>query len=236
VLHGFLSDCGPCPYLPDRQFRAFVPEPHPPELGYRQLLDLRFRRNGNHLYMPLCQDCDACKPIRLAVSGFIPRPDQRRCARRNADLTVSFAPRGLDAERLDLYTRYQGAVHDKPPRDDEHPERFLVEDGGIAGGELHARDASGRLLAVSVVDVVGDALSSVYCYYDPDEKRRGLGTFMVLSEVAHARRTGLSWLYLGFFVAGCAKMTYKARFGPAEVLSAGYWQVIDPVQQADTPL
>lgn len=184
-------------------------------------MDLRFRRSGDHVYLPMCQDCEACQPIRLAIAEFSPRADQRRCRARNRDLTISFVARGLDAERQALYRRYQTLVHDKDPGEDPNP--FLVEDGGIPGGELHARDATGRLLAVSVIDLIGDALSSVYCYYDPDERRRGLGTFMALAEIDQARRLGLRWLYLGFYVAGCHKMTYKARFGPAQVLTAGTW-------------
>ncbi len=108
-----------------------------------------------------------------------------------------------------------------------------MADGGIPGGELHARDGTGRLVAVSVIDVIGDALSSVYCYYDPAERRRGLGTFMALAEIDHAKNSGLSWLYLGFYVAGCQKMMYKARFAPAEILADGAWQPFRPVHHAD---
>ena len=199
-----------------------MPEPNPPlVIGYRQLMDLRFRRSGNHVYMPMCEGCSACQPIRLEVAGFRPREDQRRCWARNTDLTVTFAARGFDAERAALYRRYQAEVHGKESADEPNP--FLVDDGGIPGGELHARDAQGLLLAVSVIDVVGDALSSVYCYYDPGQRRRGLGTYMALAEIAHARRCGRIWLYLGFFVAGCAKMEYKKRFGPAELLVDCEW-------------
>lgn len=222
MLHGHLADCGPCPYLPDRQFRAFLPEPNPPTgVGYRQLMDMRFRRSGDHLYMPMCDGCSACQPIRLAIAGFKPRHDQRRCQARNTDLSVSFQPRGMDAERQQLYRDYQLAVHAQDPGSDPNP--FLVEDGGIPGGELHARDASGRLLAVSVIDLVGDALSSVYCYYAPAERKRALGTFMALAEIEFAKQRRLRWLYLGFFVTGCAKMAYKARFGPCELLVDGTW-------------
>lgn len=226
MLHGHLAECGPCPYLPDRQFSAFIPQPNPPtDIAYRQLMDQRFRRSGAQLYMPLCVGCTACQPIRVALAGFQPRADQRRCRTRNADLTVSFHARGLDPERLDLYRSYQAAVHGKKSDGDEpsDPASSLVEDGGIPGGELHARDGHGRLLAVSVIDVIGDALSSVYCYYLPAERKRSLGTFMALAEIDHARNLGLNWLYLGFYVAGCSKMTYKARFGPCELLVDKAW-------------
>ena len=147
--------------------------------------------------------------------------DQRRCLQRNSDLTVTWHERGFDGERENLYRRYQTTVHNKPPENDGGS--FLVEDGGIVGGELHARDADGHLLAVSVLDRFDDALSSVYCYYDPDQRPRGLGTFMALSEIAHCQQHLLSWLYLGFLVHGCSKMMYKARYLPHEVLEKGTW-------------
>jgi leucyl-tRNA---protein transferase len=221
-MRGIVYNCGDCPYLPDRQFHAFHPVPNPPEdIPYRVLMDHRFRRSGNNLYMPVCPTCDACQPIRVDIMAFVPRRDQRRSLQRNRDLTVTWHERGFDSERENLYRRYQTTVHDKPPENDG--DSFLVEDGGIVGGELHARDANGHLLAVSVLDRFDDALSSVYCYYDPDQRPRGLGTFMALSEIAHCQQHQLSWLYLGFLVHGCSKMMYKARYLPHEVLEKGTW-------------
>ena len=222
-MRGVVYSCGPCPYLPDREFHAFHPKPNPPsEIPYRVLMDHRFRRSGDQLYMPMCPGCQACKPIRIDIERFKARDDQRRCLKRNSDLTVTWHPRGRDAERDQLFCRYQMTIHGKPP--DDEGLNFLIEDGGIAGGELHARDSDGQLIAVSVVDVFADALSSVYCYYDPSQSRRSLGTFMILSEIAHCQAQTYRWLYLGFLVHGCRKMVYKARFLPHEVLDDGQWQ------------
>lgn len=220
-MRGFLVDCGPCPYLPDRRFHAFHPDPNPPAVPYRELMDHRFRRSGPMVYAPMCTGCQACQPVRVEVAAFAPRRDQRRCQTRNADLTVTWQPRGFDAERSALYRRYQAGIHAKETEEDSG--EYLVQDGGVAGGELHARDAGGRLLAVSVVDRFADALSSVYCYYDPDQSGRGLGTFMALAELAFCRQQGLRWWYLGFLVRDSPKMAYKARFLPQEVLEDGAW-------------
>jgi arginyl-tRNA--protein-N-Asp/Glu arginylyltransferase len=220
-LRGALIDAGDCPYLPGRRFTAFTAVDPVDGPLYRLLLDHRFRRNGEDFYAPHCADCQACQPIRVAVAGYAPRRDQRRAWARNADLAFTWQPRGLDDERLGLWRRYQQVIHGETPG--EEPRRFLCADAGIPGGELHARDAAGRLLAVSVCDVVGDAWSSVYCYWEPTERGRGLGTVMAMAEIAEAARRGLRWWYPGFWVAGCAAMAYKARFGPAEVLVDGQW-------------
>jgi len=220
-VHGHLIDCGPCPYLPERRFHAFHPQPNPPAVPYRLLMDHRFRRSGGVLYMPMCPGCGACQPVRVDTEAFRPRKNQRRCAERNRDINITWQPRGLDAERAGLYASYQRLVHGKG--DDLDPPDFLIEDGGVAGGELHARDQAGHLVAVSVCDRFADALSSVYCYYDPEQPDRGLGTFMALAEIEFCRANQLRWWYLGFLVRGSPKMSYKSRFCPQEVMEDGIW-------------
>lgn len=220
-VQGYLFNCGPCPYLADREFHAFHPHPDPPPARYRELMDAGFRRSGSHLYRPMCPGCDGCRPVRVDAAAFRPREDQRRCARRNTDLVVTWQPRGLDDERRALFARYQVAIHGKAT--DPDGADHLIEDGGVAGGELHARDADGELLAVSICDRFADALSSVYCYYDSDQPRRALGTFMALAEIDYCRANGLRWWYLGFLVRGSPKMEYKARYRPQEVLEGGRW-------------
>lgn len=230
-LAGSLIDAGPCPYLPGRHFHAFVAAEAVDAGLYRVLLDNCFRRNGTSFYRPSCPGCEACVPLRIAVAGFAPRRDQRRIWRRNADLTFTWHERGHDDERVALWRRYQAEVHGEDADDD--PARFFAEDGGIPGGELHARDVAGRLLAVALCDVVGDAWSSVYCYWEPSARRRGLGTAMALAEIAAAAQHGLAWWYPGFWVAACPAMAYKARFGPAEALIDGCWRRVEAASGSD---
>ena len=74
-------------------------------------------------------------------------------------------------------------------------------------------------------DVCRSSLSSVYFYYDPAEARRGLGTFGALYEIEAARRLGIPHYYLGYWIAGCGTMDYKAGFRPNEVLCPdGVWR------------
>ena len=80
-----------------------------------------------------------------------------------------------------------------------------------------------RLAAVAVVDRGREALSAVYCLWDPDYEPLGLGTYSILKQVELARRMGLRWLYLGLYVEDNAHMSYKARFVPNERLVEGRW-------------
>ena len=53
--------------------------------------------------------------------------------------------------------------------------------------------------------------------------QRSLGTFMILDHIERARRMGLAYVYLGYWVAGSRKMDYKARFLPQERLTPDGW-------------
>jgi arginine-tRNA-protein transferase len=81
----------------------------------------------------------------------------------------------------------------------------------------------GRLLAVAVVDQLERSLSAVYTFFDPAESRRSLGTFAVLWQIEEAKRLGLDWVYLGFWIEDCRKMCYKIRFQPVQMRLDGQW-------------
>ena len=74
------------------------------------------------------------------------------------------------------------------------------------------------MLAVALTDVLNDGLSMVYSFFEPSEEARSLGTFMILDHIARARRMGLQYVYLGYWVRGSRKMDYKSRFLPQERL------------------
>ncbi len=83
----------------------------------------------------------------------------------------------------------------------------------------------GPLIAVALTDVLSDGLSMVYSFYDPEIAReRSLGTFLILDHIERARRMGLPYVYLGYWVDGARKMDYKRRFLPQERLMQDGWK------------
>ena len=223
----------PCPYLPGRlaMTRAFAASEFPGEL-YHQFMDAGFRRDGEIFYQPICRGCRACLPIRMRVAGYMPNKSQRRVWRRNADLRVSIAQPLANDEKFDLFSRYESVRHprDTPMDDAARPgmresfESFLYR-SPVETLEFCYRDGAGRLLAAGIADICSKSLSSVYFYYDPSEASRGLGTFSVMREITYARELGVEHYYLGFWVADCPKMRYKAHFGPCEVRHPdGIWR------------
>jgi arginine-tRNA-protein transferase len=63
----------------------------------------------------------------------------------------------------------------------------------------------------------------VYSFYEPDEAARSLGSYMILEHIEHARRLGLPYVYLGYWIEGSRKMSYKSRFLPQERLGPNGW-------------
>ena len=80
----------PCPYLPGRLERKLFTHltRDKPRFLVDNLLKGGFRRSQNIAYMPYCDACSACVPVRILVDQFHPRRSLRRIARANRDLVV----------------------------------------------------------------------------------------------------------------------------------------------------
>jgi arginine-tRNA-protein transferase len=217
----------PCGYWPERQARDLVLDPVDPMLPalYGPALAMGFRRSGSHVYRPHCAACQACTPVRIPIDRFVPSRSQRRCIARNTDLQLRLCPAERSEETFTLYRSYVGARHAGGGMDDPSHADF---DGFLScpwspTAFLEIRK-DGELLAVAVTDLLPDSLSAVYTFYAPEHTARSLGTFAILSQIEHARRQGLSYLYLGFWLDGHAKMHYKKTFRPLEYLAGRDWE------------
>jgi arginine-tRNA-protein transferase len=225
----------PCPYLPGREARhvSVLARPFSPGL-YQSFMDLNFRRSGGIVYRPECEGCRECRMLRVPVAEFRPSRAQRRCLSRNADLIVTSAPPSISPEKVRLFRRYLEHRHDGAMEGSaEELETFVRSP--LETVELEYR-ADGRLLAVGIADVEPEALSAVYCYFDPDEGRRALGVLNVLRLLEECRRRGAAHLYLGYYVADCGKMSYKADYRPFETLEEdGCWRRVEGARHGRRP-
>lgn len=218
-----------CGYWPERTARDLVLDPSDPALPslYGPVLAMGFRRSGRHVYRPNCIDCQACTPVRIPVARFKPSRAQRRCLARNADLSISSRPASRTDESFDLYRRYVSNRHAGGGMDDPSHADF---DAFLACAWSQTQFLEfrlhGELLAIAVTDVLTNSLSAVYTFYTPTDAARGLGTFAILSQVEQARRLGLDFLYLGFWLDRHPKMDYKKNFRPLQFLAGREWQVL----------
>jgi len=233
----YLTAPTPCPYLEGEHerkvFTHLVGERA--KLAHDDLSQGGFRRSQNIAYRPACETCHACVATRVLVEGFKPTKSMRRIWKRNSDLIGNIIPNAPTSEQYSLFRRYIDSRHGDGGMaemtvldyammiEDSHVETKMIEfrrrgkDSGITGRGV------GPLIAVVLFDRLASGFSMVYSFFDPDEDKRSLGTFVILDHIARARREGLSHCHLGYWVAGSSKMDYKARFLPQERLLGGGW-------------
>jgi arginine-tRNA-protein transferase len=166
------------------------------------------------------------------VADFVPRRSQRRCWQGNqGELRVRAAAPGYSQEQYDLYCRYQASRHSGGSMDGVTPETYLgFLESPWADTRFFEFRLAGRLVAVAVTDLLPRGLSAMYTFYEPELPKRGLGVYSVLWQIEYARSLGLPWLYLGYWIAECQKMSYKDYYRPVEAWTGVHWQRFGPGQ------
>jgi arginine-tRNA-protein transferase len=237
----YLTAPSPCPYLPGHEERKVFTH----LVGERaaELNDLLthggFRRSQSIAYRPACETCRACVSVRVVAEDFRPTRSMRRIQERNHDIIGDLRIPVPTSEQYSVFRSYldqrhrDGGMADMSVLDyammveDSHVETRMIEyrrrgpDSSINGR------GAGELLAVALTDMLSDGLSMVYSFFESGEAARSLGTFMILDHIARARRMGLAYVYLGYWVAGSRKMHYKSRFLPQERLSPDGWKRVE---------
>ncbi|MBX9684013.1 MAG: arginyltransferase [Hyphomicrobium sp.] len=228
----------PCPYLPgrlERKLFTHLTHDKPPELVDR-LLTTGFRRSQNIAYVPYCEGCQACVSVRVLSNEFRPDRSMKRVMQRNSRLVARRMAPHPTAEQYALFRTYIDARHGDGGMADMtvFDYRMMVEDTVIETflTEYRERPRDGDaddyeswpLKAVALCDRLADGVSMVYSFYDPADEKRSLGTHMIIEHIEFARRIGLPYLYLGYWIEGSRKMSYKTRFKPQERLGPDRWE------------
>ncbi|MFZ0525683.1 MAG: arginyltransferase [Xanthobacteraceae bacterium] len=239
----YLTAPSPCPYLAGKEerkvFTHLVGE-RAPELN-NILTQGGFRRSQSIAYRPACEGCRACVSVRVVVKDFSPTQSMRRILRRNLDIASDMRIAVPTSEQYSVFRAYldsrhrDGGMADMTVLDyammveDSHIETRIIEYRRRPPDVATVATAhrGGDLVAIGLTDVLGDGLSMVYSFFEPDEAARSLGTFMVLDHIARAQRMGLAYVYLGYWVRGSRKMDYKSRFLPQERLMPDGWARVE---------
>ncbi|MBO6658808.1 MAG: arginyltransferase [Pseudomonadales bacterium] len=229
-LRFFTTPAHDCSYLEGKQAITLFADPLAKidkEL-YSSLSSVGFRRSGTHIYRPYCQSCTACIPVRLPAALFAPRRRHKRVMQANHGVSITSHEPALTEEYFKLYDSYISERHDDGdmyPASRDQFQSFLV-DGRPEARFYEFRD-SDKLLAVAVADELNDGLSAIYTFFDPKEDARSLGVFAILWLIEHARELELDYLYLGYWIKQCQKMSYKMDYKPIELYVNNSWIKLD---------
>jgi leucyl-tRNA---protein transferase len=243
-LRFFLTAPTPCPYLPGREERkvfAHLPLSDGPTVN-DSLTQVGFRRSQNIAYRPACETCRACQSARAPAADYVLSRSERKILNRNDDLERHLVEAEATLEQFELLRRYLLARHaDGGMAEMTWPDYVaMVEDTAVRTHLIEYRRKSvdrgpGDLVACVLVDVLADGLSLVYSFYQPDQVRRSLGSFIILDHIVQAQQGGQPYVYLGYWVPGSEKMAYKARFSPLEILKPGGWSLMSARERGARP-
>jgi leucyl-tRNA---protein transferase len=226
ALSLFITTEHPCGYYDDRNSANLVPDP---QLSinawlYARLVNNGFRRSGGFVYRPHCPTCQRCVPCRIDVEHFKPNRNQRRCLKRNNDLTTHIKDAHFTEEYLDLYQRYMEGRHSESsmasPQEEDFKNFLLCDWSQSVFIECRL---DGKLLSVTVADFLNIGPSAVYTFFEPAESKRSLGTFAILQQVWLARIYQREHVYLGYWIEDHPKMNYKYNFNSLEFFVDNEW-------------
>ncbi|MEO1608584.1 MAG: arginyltransferase [Pseudomonadota bacterium] len=232
----YVTSAQKCPYLKGRlERKLFTHLTHDKPAGLiDNLLKGGFRRSQNIAYIPYCDGCQACVSVRVLVDELALSKSQRRVKKRNQDLVSRRVPARPTIEQYNLFRGYIASRHGDGGMADMDMCDYttMIEDSIINTMITEYRiavadedsNATQPLVATALCDYLSDGISMVYSFYDDAQADRSLGTYMIIEHAEHARQLGMPFLYLGYWISGSRKMSYKVRFVPQEHLGPDGWK------------
>ncbi|MBV1959917.1 MAG: arginyltransferase [Pseudomonadales bacterium] len=216
----------PCSYLDEQEATTvFMDTDQVVDSALLTLLSqIGFRRSGSYIYRPNCQNCQACIAVRIPVGSFESTRSMRRVKKRNSDMEVKWLASIDDDECFELYRRYIEIRHrdgDMYPPTREQYRQFLID--GVSTAKYVGFRLDGKLVAIAVMDQLEDGFSAVYTFFCPDLSERSLGRYAILWQIEYCQSLDRPFLYLGYWIKSCGKMSYKTQFRPLELYIENQW-------------
>ncbi|KAF4428375.1 arginine-tRNA-protein transferase [Fusarium austroafricanum] len=148
-------------------------------------------------------------------------------------LVVTLEHDDFTEEKFAVYQNYQAVVHKEAPNEITKTgfRRFLCDSPlrrekmvSPAGrdrrlGSYHqCYRLDGKLVAIGVLDLLPECVSSVYFLYHESIHQHAPGKLGALYEIALSIEEGYGWWYPGYYIHSCPKMWYKIDYSPQFVL------------------
>ena len=189
---------------------------------YQKKLERGWRRFGKIHFVPECKSCTKCVSMRIDVKNFQFSKSQKRVLNKNKDTKVFIRPPTVTKEHMDLYHKYHTIMQDKKDwkyvhiDHEDYIKSYVEGNTKYATEFLYLRDD--ELIGVALVDILPNAISSIYCFYDHDFEEFSIGKFSILTQINIANELNIPYIYLGYWIDNHYSMGYKKEYMPFEVL------------------
>ncbi|WP_191014098.1 arginyltransferase [Treponema zioleckii] len=230
---------------PDESLHIVGNVAEPQKVAFDFLLSESYRRNADIIYRETCPNCKKCVGIRVRPEDFIPSKSQKAVLKKNQDIEIKITKNPNDfysSEKIRLLQKYDKRHEPNKEKTLREVEEELLMMNGLMSIDGKRLDSpifcgtfnmdyflDGKLVGTSVLDEGKTSLSANYFFYDTDEEimKRSLGTFSILQEIFYCAKNCLDFYYLGYWIADCKEMSYKAHFKPHELKDSesGEWKL-----------
>ena len=193
------------------------------EEQYQGMLERGWRRFGRMHFVPECKACTKCVSMRIDVANYKFSKSEKRVIAKNKDTKLYIRPPSLTMEHLNLYDKYHRFMNDKkdwpynPIEPEDYSKSYVEAKEEYAKEFLYIKDD--KLIAVALVDILENSISSIYCYYDHDYGDLSLGKFSILAQIKIAKELNIPYIYLGYWIKDHFLFFYKEAYEPFEVLT-----------------
>jgi arginine-tRNA-protein transferase len=208
-----------CSYLKEReQSTHYKMVENASSKDCQDFIERGFRRFGKMYFRPICEECNECQSIKIDVENYTFSKSARRVIKKAAQLRVHTQTPSLSQEHLALFEKYHLYMKEKKSWSHsqttaEHYYQSFISGHSDFGYEVLYFDEE-KLIAVDLIDILEDGISSIYFYYDPDYAKYSLGKLSLYRQIEYAKVHSKKWIYLGYYVEDCPSLAYKAEYKP----------------------
>ena len=184
----------------------------------QDLIERGFRRFGKMYFRPICEGCDECKSIKIDVENYHFSKSAKRIMNKAKNLRSYIQRPTLSHEHLEIFEKYHLHMHEKKGWEYNKTSPDHYYNSFVNGHEDYGYEVlyflEEKLIAVDLIDILEDGISSIYFYYDPDFAKYSLGKLSLYNQIKYAQNAKKKWVYLGYYVKECPSLSYKAEYKP----------------------
>ena len=189
---------------------------------YQNMLEHGWRRFGKMHFVPECKNCTKCISMRIDVKNYKFSRSEKRVFKKNLDTKLYIQAPSLTIDHLKLYDKYHHHMSEKkdwsysPIEPAEYDRSYVQGKDDFTKEFLYVRN--NKLVGVALVDMLPNAISSIYCFYDHDFEDLSIGKFSILAQIKIAKELNVPYIYLGYWIKDHFSMGYKESYTPFEIL------------------